>query len=843
MQSLRTRRSQAPPRKGQRAPTTKPDKNARDIRKSRVDDKIKKRMSMRYADISGPTELGVPAMPSLPVGIGGRGDGREPISRTASDRQGRDADEIAQDRGQQARARADDERMLDNESFDPDAYLKAKLANSTEAELKSLQASLRGAKDGVASDLQRNVFKNYAEFVLISKEISSLENELLELKESLSEYKSMPSLLHIPDSSSLSSSTLSTFRRSSMADLRIMYANQMQTLHAQIEGASKFAPTVPGRHVVCEADDVLALNSATYKMIGKVKFVVLDDLVLVAKRRRRNGGASAASSSANVSAGSEGKLVAERCWPLNEMLVLDTKDSPSMTNVFKIRHGKETHVYRTQTASDKKGLLSQFRQVAEELSAKKRKEREGEHERRKTVWGANNAEREKAAQPDWMAALAEKAGEASSDAKEKLERDARWVADWSDDLTIAIGLKEWERAVAHVEQGREKLPTVPALGAKLPPLTSQLVLSLLSSLSLTSNRKSTVISLISLLHRLEAGPSARSTFFQMREQVIKGLVRKIPFTGNIVGYIGELCMVWFTAIKHSADWFLASFKENEVASSFVDWAKKQLEAYAETFRMQVYTSNVDPAIVEEAKNITYTQSKKLLQEYGLDFRFLLDEQLAENPKIRDLKAIPFSFRAHSIQVPSHEDTTPVLSAFLSPGSSSAASSSAGSLTPSSAIRAPIPPRRRGSPAPSIPTQPLSAAAATSYSTGLAVPDQPTYPASATLPATSRPHTPTRSQTPTRSRTPTQSGPAPTLAPRIPLPAPSPRRTRSPAPGSSGLPTRPSQTPEPPASSFARERQARTPRPNPAPPPRSSNRPGSSAHRPPPVAVPSREGMF
>ena len=56
-----------------------------------------------------------------------------------------------------------------------------------------------------------------------------------------------------------------------------------------------------------------------------------------------------------------------------------------MINVFKIRHGKEAHVYRTETASDKKALLSQFRHVAEELAAKKRKEREGEHERRKTM--------------------------------------------------------------------------------------------------------------------------------------------------------------------------------------------------------------------------------------------------------------------------------------------------------------------------------------------------------------------------------------------------------------------------------------------------------------------------
>ena len=57
-----------------------------------------------------------------------------------------------------------------------------------------------------------------------------------------------------------------------------------------------------------------------------------------------------------------------------------------MTNVFKIRNNKETYVYRCDIAADKKVLLSQFRQVAEELAMRKRKEREGEHERRKSLW-------------------------------------------------------------------------------------------------------------------------------------------------------------------------------------------------------------------------------------------------------------------------------------------------------------------------------------------------------------------------------------------------------------------------------------------------------------------------
>jgi hypothetical protein len=111
-------------------------------------------------------------------------------------------------------------------------------------------------------------------------------------------------------------------------------------------------------------------------------------------------------------------------------------------------------------------------------------------------------------------------------------------------------------------------------------------------------------------------------------------VRAIRFEGHIGMYIGDLSMVVFTGIKHTADWFLASFKENEVAScmitffdavgflaylctGFIDWAQKQIETYAEMFRKQVYISDVDPKTVEEALRIAYTQSKKVCSRYTL----------------------------------------------------------------------------------------------------------------------------------------------------------------------------------------------------------------------------------
>jgi hypothetical protein len=104
------------------------------------------------------------------------------------------------------------------------------------------------------------------------------------------------------------------------------------------------------------------------------------------------------------------------------------------------------------------------------------------------------------------------------------------------------------------------------LGPKLTPLKSSLTSSLLQSLSSPSNRKSSIVRLISLLVRLNAGAAARNTFLATRTDVMRKRVRMITFEGHIGMYISDLAIVIFTGIKHTADWFLASFKENEVAS-------------------------------------------------------------------------------------------------------------------------------------------------------------------------------------------------------------------------------------------------------------------------------------
>jgi exocyst complex component 8 len=238
---------------------------------------------------------------------------------------------------------------------------------------------------------------------------------MLELKEGLSEWKSLPTLLSIEDSASSSigcvnipplehsftSTTVFPYfadrrraNRSSVADLAKLYATQISTLHTTIEGSSKFVPAIPGRHIKLEIENSWSLNAATYKVEYAVHFVLLDDLLLVAKRRKRRTGEG-------------GKLVAEKCWPINEISLLDMKDSQGVllfnchlpfdaecyvdvSRAFRFRRGKESFVYRCDKSSDKKALFGSFKTTAEELAARKRKEREVEHERRRSLWAAGD---------------------------------------------------------------------------------------------------------------------------------------------------------------------------------------------------------------------------------------------------------------------------------------------------------------------------------------------------------------------------------------------------------------------------------------------------------------------
>jgi hypothetical protein len=55
--------------------------------------------------------------------------------------------------------------------------------------VQQLHRSMADAKDLISTDLQRNVYRNYNEFVVISKEISKLEGDMIYVRRVLGELK------------------------------------------------------------------------------------------------------------------------------------------------------------------------------------------------------------------------------------------------------------------------------------------------------------------------------------------------------------------------------------------------------------------------------------------------------------------------------------------------------------------------------------------------------------------------------------------------------------------------------------------------------------------------------
>lgn len=103
-----------------------------------------------------------------------------------------------------------------------------------------------------------------------------------------------------------------------------MYKAQLSNLWSTVEGSQKYIPLAPGRHLVFDTHNFVELNAATYKAKQSVSMFLLNDLLLIAGRRRVKTAAPSADRGAEKD---RGRMVAERCWVLADLVVVDVKDS------------------------------------------------------------------------------------------------------------------------------------------------------------------------------------------------------------------------------------------------------------------------------------------------------------------------------------------------------------------------------------------------------------------------------------------------------------------------------------------------------------------------------------
>lgn len=530
------------------------------------------------------------------------------------------------------------------DQFDGTEYLRLHMRDGVSA--STFSSTLNQTKDALRADVKSQAFDHYADFIAISSQVGALENEMIELKSLLGEWRSMPRVLEREDESgrSLLGNTAtaalassSSSRRNSILSLQQVYRAQLTSLWEGISNSQKFIPYKPGRHLVAEASDFVELNAATYRPTKNVALFLLDDLLLVASRRKGK-------MSTKV------QLEAERCFALGDIVVVDLKDSSggssttiasspgaksthdtstAILNSIKIKKGKETFVYRAERPESKKALLAAFRRVAEDLVSKRKKQARdgagggmldvadinaGPGGRRASVYAGMQLDTKKASTPSpssgasFMSTLAEEEAEedgtdgvmklATERIKEERKDPHRWMNDWSDSLAVDIALRRWPEAVEKALKGKAVLstysptdPVHPMITAHLSRHTASLVSSLLDSIRSPTLRKTTLVQLSAHLSALGYSSVARQTFLASRTELLRRRKRSIKFEGEAELYVSELSMVVFGMVRNTSEWFMASWKEVGMASGFVKWALSEVHAFAMGFKRQVFGGN------------------------------------------------------------------------------------------------------------------------------------------------------------------------------------------------------------------------------------------------------------
>ena len=428
-----------------------------DTSTANTSDLVKRRYSTRFTNLPDFSSTGVPSIPKVPTlpPQFAQIDSRPSTAR-------------------QAQKLPIDIKALRDTNLSVDKYSSNLLSDASDQELQDYQENLRKLKNRASADLQHNVYQNRTQFIKISKEAEKLKGEMRTLRSLMADITS--SL----DQASINAGVLEPraalddgarararkqANRSSVANLEAMWNTQLQALWKNVEGSQKFLPAILGRHVVLEQSTWIELDPATWKPGRKAHFFLLNDHLMVAQRRKRRVDPNAMT---NGDVGQQGssRTVADKCWPLQDIDILDLataghshgNDKAGMSNAISIRSGNESFTYRSEKSLDaeKTNFLLAFRRTADELKRSFRADMGDQTNKSKeTIEYLTARDPALSDKPELLSSLSshKNRDEIFIEVDGK-HQNLRWVEGQIDELDSEVALQRFEEAVRHVEKLR-----------------------------------------------------------------------------------------------------------------------------------------------------------------------------------------------------------------------------------------------------------------------------------------------------------------------------------------------------------------------------------------------------
>lgn len=622
----------------------------------KTSDIVKRRYSTRFTgaqDFGFAGQGNVPAVPSLPSQYARP----RPSQDRSPGRNGRD-----HSREGTGKLKVD-LRALNDSNLQAEKYVQGLLAEATTDDIMAYRSELQNVKSHASADLQHNVYQNRTQFIRIAKEADKLKSEMRTLRTLMGEltgalgHATSAGGAEIANGASLAERKRAN--RSSVANLEAMWSSHLQVLWKRVEGSQKYLPAIPGRHIILESSRWVELNAATWKPRRRVTLVLLNDHLLIASEKKKTAQEAANTTPKKdaYNAASQTTLVAERCWPLQEVSLADlasatttprssmnpsragARENEIIKNAINVRAGSESFTYATSDTAEKLSFLVAFRKAQED----QRKRAAAEHGEREKAMDelAILTGRDPRALKRAAAAAAEEDGDLRSGLGrsnslvidvEGRQQSIRYVEAQIDGLDIDIALQRFEDAVERVEKlrtlGRGIKGNATAqeiILGKVNERATKLATAIARQLVQTSAGAGRTKDNVQYLVRLGFEEMARNRYLESRSESLRLRQRQLPFTGPLPPYLQALSFVTFNHMAHTFRAFSSSFPQSS-GSAVVKWGREKMDDFCSIVSRQIEGVDRRDPLQSECQQAVLGEMA-VLSEVGVDFGGLILQNL------------------------------------------------------------------------------------------------------------------------------------------------------------------------------------------------------------------------
>ncbi len=496
------------------------------------------------------------------------------------------------------------ESQLASEKFDITSYVK-EVACSYDSipELKQHRRRITTVADQTAQKLKHNVYKNYELFIDTSKEISSLESEMYQLSHYLHEHESLTQSLMTLSLLDDKTGVQTTGEGAKHEKLSI------STLLEKVEGGS-IVTEVPGRYLI-RSGDLKELDQETFEPVNLVRAFLLNDSLMIGVKLHQRRGAV--------------QYKFQSLYELDNMAIVDVKDSDTIRFAFKILMFPDSHMYQAEHEESKQGWL----QLLESTKQKHKKYVDG---RMEAVRQANRQQFDLSMSSITRQSL--KSPDSEGSQEDLISKSADWLKDVPGSLDVFIAQREFEKAVSLIERTKGLLKDSSDSFAnrdvrvKLNHRITKLVGILIKELETSPSGSlrggpRAARRAVSLLLRLGRSDKACSLFLENYRQIIQRDLKDVKTEGTVTLYMANYAHTFFTGLHNAALEFERAFGNNDgTYSSFIVWCNSQIRDFHKRASPEIFKPECSLSTVAECMS-AIIKACDSLQEIGLDLSFAL----------------------------------------------------------------------------------------------------------------------------------------------------------------------------------------------------------------------------